>query len=419
MGVTMLTDRGFKALTGRSRPYRKSDGLGLYIEVRPNGAKWWRFKYRFGGKEQMLSMGTYPGTSLKAARKKRDVARTELDAGINPSETRKAEKQARQAAKRTRERSSIPADQMPGSFRQVAGEWISQNPDLKPTTVHQLERRLEKYVYPHLGGRQMAEVTAPEILLMLRKIEGKGIHETAHRVRSLVSRIFRYAVATGSASRDPAADQVDALAKVKSTNFAAITAPKRIGELLRAIDGYQGQPSVMYALRLAPFVFVRPGELRSARWSDFDFARAEWRISAVRMKMDNEHVVPLARQVIELLDELRVITGGGKLLFPSLRSTDRPISNNTLNAAMRRMGFAADEMTAHGFRTMASTRLNELGYDPDAIELQLAHTDKNKVRAAYNRAQKLKERRSMMQAWADYLDGLKKDLSGVVRAIGE
>lgn len=403
----MLTDTGLKALKPRGKPYKKSDARGLYVEVRPNGAKYWRFKYRFAGKEKLLSMGVYPDTSLKLAREKRDAARTDLAAGIDPSQKRQAKKaEIRAVAEADNDR-----------FRSVAEEWLQKNPDLKPATVRQLERRLEKYVYPHIGRCPIDELGAPDLLKMLRRIEAQGIHETAHRVRSLVSRIFRYAVATGRAERDPAADLVGALAKVKAKNFAATTDPRRIGELLRAIDGYQGQPSVMSALKLAPLVFVRPGELRGAEWSEFDLAGREWRIPGRRMKMDAEHVVPLAKQALSILEELQEITGDGRLLFPGLRSAARPISNNTMNAAMRRMGFAADEMTAHGFRTMASTRLNEMGFDPDVIELQLAHTDSNKVRAAYNRASKMPQRKKMMQAWADYLDGLRADDGRKVRAI--
>lgn len=405
----MLTDRAVRGLAPKRKPYKKSDAGGLYIEVRPNGSKWWRFKYQFAGKSKLLSMGTYPRTSLKAARKKRDDARIDLESGIDPSAKRKAEKASAQTA------AAAPAN----TFKAVAADWLERNTDLKPGTVRQLERRLDTYVYPQFGSKPIGAIGAPDVLMMLRAIEAKGIHETAHRVRSLVSRVFRFAVASGLAERDPAADLVDALTKVKSTNFSAITRPARIGELLRAIDGYQGQPSVMYALRLAPLVFVRPGELRAAQWTEFDLEAAEWRIPAERMKMDAEHVVPLSKQAVRILEELQQVTGADRLLFPSLRSNGRPISNNTMNAALRRMGFGAEEMTAHGFRTTASTRLNELGFDPDVIELQLAHTDRNKVRAAYNRATKLAERQKMMQTWADYLDGLKRDHPGKIRAIRE
>lgn len=387
----MLTDTALKALKPREKPYKQADGRGLSIQVNPDGSRWWRFRYRFAGKEKMLSVGTYPDTSLKAAREKRDRFRKMLAQNIDPSAKRQAERQAH-------------AD----TFEAIAEEFLQQQRrSLQPGTIDQLRRRLERYVLPTLGSSPIASIAAPELLTLLRKIEGKGAHETAHRVRALVGRVFRYAIATGKADRDPTADLRGALAPVRGSNFAAITDPRRIGELLRALDGYQGQPAVMAALRLAPIVFVRPGELRGAEWAEFDFKAAEWRIPGPRMKMGAEHVVPLSRQAIAILDELKLHTGGGRLLFPGLRSRDRSISDNTLNAALRRLGFAADEMTAHGFRSMASTRLNEMGWPPDVIELQLAHTERNKVRAAYNRAERMAERRKMMQAWADYLEGLR------------
>jgi integrase len=245
------------------------------------------------------------------------------------------------------------------------------------------------------------------LLKVLRPIESKGFHETAHRVRSLCSRAFRYAIATGRAERDPAADLQGALVATKTQNFAAVTIPREIGALLRAIDDYRGQPSVMVALKLAPLVFVCPGELRAAEWDEFDLDAAEWRISAKRTKMRVTHIVPLSTQAVEILMDLQPITGGGRFLFPSLRSPKRCMSDNTLNAALRRMGFGKDEMTTHGFRSIASTSLNELGYLPDVIELQLAHIERNKVRSAYNRSERLAERRKMMQEWANYLDQLK------------
>lgn len=402
----MLTPSGLKALKPKKdRPYKRFDSGGLYIEVRPkskrkpNGAYWWRLKYRFEGKEKLLSLGTYPQTSLKSARQKRDKAREDLQAGIDPSAQRRAAK----------ERIATERNKDAHTFRKIAAEWLeNHSQSMKATTLRQLETRLEKYAYPHIGNLSIDAIRPSDVVEMLRRIEATGIHETARRVRGLCSRIFQYAVVTGRAEIDPAASAGAALAKrPKTTHFAAITSPKRIAELLRAIDGYQGQPSVMYALKLAPLVFVRPGELRSARWEDFDLDGKEWRIPAELMKMDREHVVPLSRQAIALINELDAITGSGELLFPSMRSERRPISNNTINAALRRMGFSSDEMTAHGFRTMASTRLNEMGVDPQLVELQLAHLDKDRVRAAYNRSERMPERRKMMQDWANYLDGLR------------
>jgi integrase len=396
----MLTDIALKALRPREKPYKVSDGRGLYVIVRPDGARWWRFRYHWAGREKLLSLGTYPDVSLKLARDRRDEARQLLNRGVDPSADRQAQRQAHI-----------------DTFKAVAEDWLARQRTLKPGTVAQLRRRLEVYVYPRIGRHPIATITAPELLRMLRRIEGKGNHETAHRVRSLISRIFRYAVGHGLADRDVAGDLRGLLTPVKGNNFAAITAPKRIGELLRAIDGYHGQPQVMAALRLAPLVFVRPGELRAAEWGEFDLEHREWRIPAARMKMGTEHLVPLSSQAAAILEELRLHTGEGVLLFPSLRSRARPISDNTLNGALRRLGYSGEEHTAHGFRSMASTRLNELGYPPDVIELQLAHVERNKVRAAYNRAERIAERRAMMQAWADYLDGLKS--GATVTAIGE
>jgi integrase len=383
----------------RSKPYKLFDDRGLYLIINPNNSRWWRLKYRFGGREKSLSLGTYPDTSLKLARAKRDEYRQLLASNIDPSARRHLERAAQ-------------AD----TFAGIAKEWLQlcampNSSSTKPNTIRQHEKRLEKFVYPYIGTMPMAAIAAQDMLSLLRRIESNGIYETAHRVRSLCGRIFRFAVVTGRASHDVTADLKDALAPVRSQRFAAITKPKEIGALLRAIDGYQGQPSVTFALRLAPLLFVRPGELRGAEWSEFDLDAAEWRIPAERMKMKRQHIVPLSRQAIALLTELNRHTGAGQLLFPSLRSGTRPISENTLNAALRRLGYSKDQMTTHGFRTMASTRLNEMGYAPDIIELQLAHSDTNKVRAAYNRAERLKDRRTMMQRWADYLESLQTDTS--------
>ena len=401
MATNRLTDQRVKALKSRSSAYKVADGEGMYLLVNPNGAKYWRLKYRFRGVEKVLALGVYDRVSLKKARKKRHDARELLEAGIDPGAERKADKQSGAE-----------------TFKLLAEEWLEQQSKaLAPDTIEQLRRRLELYVYPYIKREPVDAIKAADILKVLRKIEGRGLHETAQRVKSLCGRIFRYAVATGRAERDPTADLHGALAPVKATHFAAITEPKRIGALLRAIDGYQGEPGVMAALKLAPLVFVRPGELRGAEWSEIDLDAAEWRIPAERMKMDREHLVPLSKQAVAILEEIKPLTGKGRLAFTSLRSKTRPLSDNTLNAALRRLGYSTEEMTAHGFRTMASTRLNEMGYDPDVIELQLAHRDRNKVRAAYNRSERLKDRQKMMQAWADYLDGLKADKRDKVAAI--
>ena len=390
-----LTETKIKTAKPKQNPYKLRDEKGLSLLVTPSGSRLWRLRYRFpkGAKEKMLGLGQWPDTSLAQARDDRDDARRLLGRGIDPSAQRKAEKQAGS-----------------DTFSAVARELFEQQSRTwDPSTLSSARRRFEVYLAPHLGNRPIAEVTAPAALAVLRRIEAKGIYETARRVRELGSRITRYAVITGRCPHDVWASLRGAITSPKVTNFASLRDPKRIGEMLRAIDGYVGQPSVCYALRLAPLVFVRPGELRAARWSEFDLdgAQPEWRIPGERMKMGEQHIVSLSTQAVAILRELHTINGGNELLFQSLRSATRPISDNTLNAALRRMGYSGDEQTAHGFRSMASTLLNEQGYHPDLIELQLAHAERNKVRGAYNKAQRLPERRKMMQAWADYLDGLR------------
>jgi integrase len=296
------------------------------------------------------------------------------------------------------------------TFEAIAREWLAlQKKKLAPTTFAKAEWTFETLVFPYIGSRPIAKLGAMDVLKVLKRIEGRGIHETAHRTRQRCSQVFRYAVQTREhVARDPTVDLKGALAPVVSEHHASITEPASIGELLRAIDGYAGHVVTAHALKLAPLMFVRPGELRHAEWTEFDLDGAEphWRIPAEKMKMGEQHVVPLAKQALELLRELHAVTGRGQYVFPSLRGGSRPMSENTVNAALRRMGYSTEEMTGHGFRSLASTCLNELGYHPDLIELQLAHAERNQVRAAYNKAQRLPERRQMMQAWADYLDGL-------------
>jgi integrase len=333
----------------------------------------------------------YPHVSLKQARGKRDAAKKLIAAGTDPSADRRAEKLA-----------------LGTTFEHVAREWMAmQAGKLAAITLRKCLWMLETHVFPTLGSTPIANITAADMLGMVRKIEAGGTHETAHRTKQRCGQILRYAVATGRAERDVTTDLRGALAPVVSKNHPSITDPERIGELLRAIDGYAGQPATETALRLAPLVFVRPAELRMAEWREFDLDAGEWRIAAARMKMREAHIVPLASQAVALLRKLYALTGDGKYVFPSLRTVERPLSDNTINAALRRLGYGKDEMTGHGFRSMASTLLNEQGFPPDVIELQLAHAERNKVRAAYNKAQRLVERRKMMQKWADYLDGLR------------
>lgn len=392
----MLTEPKIRNARPREKPYKLTDGGGLYLLVTPTerkpGGKWWRFDYRINGRRKTLSFGTYPDVTLKAARGKRDEARRLLANGADPGEVRKAEKAA----------GSV------GTFKPVALEWHArQTEKWEPAHAERVMKRLERSVFPWIGERQIKAITSPELLALLRNVESRGAIESAHRIHQTISQVFRYAVATGRAERDPSADLKGALTPVNTINRAAVTTPQAVGELLRAVDGYQGSLTTKCALRLAPLVFVRPGELRRAEWPEFDLDAATWRIPKAKMKMRADHIVPLSQQAIAIIRELQPLTGRGRYLFPSERTRDRPMSENTINAALRRMGYAKDEMTGHGFRAMASTLLNEQGWNKDVIERQLAHAERNKVRAAYNRAEHLPARRKMMQAWADYLDGLK------------
>ena len=382
--------------TATAKPYKMADSGGLYLEVSPAGGKWWRFKYRFDGKEKRLALGVYPDVPLRKARERRDAARKLLADAIDPGENRKAQKAAR-------------ADRAANSFEVVAREWFAK---FKPNWVEahsdKVIRRLERDVFPWIGGKPIAEVKAPDLLACLRRVESRGTVETAHRALQSCGQIFRYAVATGRAERDTSFDLRGALSAVKKTHLASITEPKAVGGLLRACDGYQGSLVTKCALRLAPLVFVRPGELRKAEWTEIDLERAEWNIPAERMKMREPHLVPLATQAVAILTELLALTGGGRYVFPGARTNGRPMSDNAILAALRRMGFAKDEMSGHGFRAMARTILDEiLGVRPDFIEHQLAHAVRDPNGRAYNRTAHLTERRKMMQQWADYLDKLK------------
>ncbi len=387
----MLTDTTIKNAKAPERPYKLADGRGLSLLVKPSGARLWRFRYRHGGVEKMLSFGAYPDVTLARARAKREDARRLVADGVDPSEVRRA---ARGAVANTLEA--------------LAREWMAQREgSLAPATRKKTRWILEDLVFPAIGRRPIADIKPTDLLRVLRRIESAGHHETAHRVKQKVGQVYRFAVATGRADHDITASLKDALAPVVATHRAAITDPAKVGELLRALDGYQGQPETEAALTLAPLVFLRPGELRGAEWAEIDLAEAEWRIPAQRMKMSERHIVPLSTQAVAILERLHPLTGHGRLVFPSLRSRERPISENTLNAALRRLGYGKNDMTAHGFRTVASTLLNEMSFHSDLIELQLAHKPRDKVRAAYNRAERLAERRDMMQSWADYLDSLK------------
>lgn len=388
MALTEIEIRAAKAV---DKPVKLFDGGGLFLLVNPNGSRWWRFKYRYDGKERGISLGVYPDVSLKRARTGRDEARRLLVDGIDPSSRRQADKHARSV-----------------TFKVMADEWLEQRAKtVAEITLAKARWMLSEFIFPEVGSRPIHKITAAELLATLRPVEARGKHETAHRTKQYVGQVFRFAVATGRAERDITADLRGALTPVTSKNHAAVIDPAAIGALLRSIDGYAGQPVTHAALKLAPLVFVRPGELRQAEWSEINLDAAEWRIPAQKMKMREPHIVPLSRQAVEILRELRPLTGSGPYVFPSIRTSQRPMSENTINGALRRLGYSNDEMTGHGFRAMASTCLNEQGWHPDVIELQLAHAERNKVRAAYNRATRLAERRKMMQAWADYLDSLR------------
>jgi integrase len=373
------------------KPRKLFDGGGLYLLVNPNGSRWWRMKYRFNSVEKVLSFGVHPTISLKLARERREAARRQIAQGLDPAVERNL-------AKRDRA----------NTFEAVAREWwAKRKKNWSEEYARAVMTRFEQDIFPRIGSRQIRALSAADFLDCLEKMERRGVLETAHKVRGKCSEVMRFAVATRRADRDPIADLKGALPPAKHKHYASITYPDEVGALLRAISGYQGKSRVVQAaLRLLSLVFVRSSELRYAAWPEFDLDRAVWKIPAERMKMAQPHIVPLSHQALAILRELRPYTGPDGLVFPGLRSAARPISENTINATLRRLGYTEDEMTGHGFRSMASTLLNELGWNRDAIERQLAHCDENEVRAAYNYAEYLPERRKMMQAWADYLDKL-------------
>jgi integrase len=395
-----LTDAAVRSTKPMARPRKLSDGGGLFLLVqpKPTGSKLWRLAYRFDGKQKTLALGSYPTVSLSNARDGRAGAKKLLANGIDPSVQRKTDRQVERAMAGT-------------SFRAVAEELVAKLEREGRAHVTVTKKRwLLDFAYPAFGDRPVGGITAKELLCLLREIEERGTYETAKRLRSTCGMVFRYAIATGRAEHDPSADLRGALTTHRVTHRAAIVEPADIGALLRAIDGFDGQPTTHAALRLAPHVFVRPGELRHAEWSELDLDVAIWSIPASKMKMRRPHRVPLSQQSLVIIRDLREITGNGRLVFPSVRTVLRPISENTLNAALRRLGYASEDMSTHGFRSMAATRLNEMGrWNPDAIERQLAHQEGNAVRRAYTHgAEFWSERVQMMQAWSDYLDGLRE-----------
>ncbi|MBF0414146.1 MAG: integrase arm-type DNA-binding domain-containing protein [Magnetococcales bacterium] len=389
-----LTDTAIKQSKPKDKPFRLADGGGLYLEIATSGGRLWRLKYRFGGKEKRLAFGSYPDVSLKQAREKRDEAHRLLAEGIDPGEHRKAAKAVVRASEKD-------------SFQAVALEWFSKfQSTWTPGHADTIMSRLKRDVLPWMGDHLVGDITAPEVLKILRRVEERGAIETAHRIKAICGQVFAFAIATGRADRNPATDLRGALTPVTPKPMAAITDPLKIVGLLKAIDDYKGTFPVRCALQLAPITFLRPGELRMGEWQEIDFESMTWNIPGRRMKGKRDHVVPLSIQAIKILRDLQPLTGDGQYLFPSIRSNSRPMSENTVLVALRAMGFGKDEMSGHGFRSLASTRLNEMNYRPDLIEIQLAHKEKDKIRAAYNRSEYMEERRKMMQHWSDYLDQL-------------
>lgn len=392
-----LTDAAIRHAKPREKSYKVADAKGLYLQVNPSGSKLWRVKYRINGVERKLALGSYPEISLAEARDGRDAARKQVAHSIDPNFTKR---EARiEAAVRAR-----------NSFAHVADDLIQKKTreGLAAPTLKKM-RWFVKLLGPDFGRRPIADITPHEILHELRKHERRGRLETANLLRSFVSRVFRYAVATARADRDPAHLLIGALTIPRVKHFAAITDPVAFGGLLRAIDDYQGDPAVMTALKLIPHLFQRPGEMRQMEWREIDFDKAVWTIPEAKMKMRQPHAVPLSRQALAILADMRVLSGSGQYVFPSVRTRSRPISDNTLNASLRRMGIPKDQMTAHGFRTSASSLLNESGYwNPDAIERALAHAVGGTIRRIYNQSAYWAERVEMAQWWSDYLDDLRE-----------
>jgi len=398
MKANRLTDMVIRQLKPAGKMRKVSDGAGLYLEIATTGGKLWRYAYRFNGKQKLLALGKYPDVSLQEARKRHSEARERLAQGIDPSTARKVEKQ-------------VSAERAANTFEFVAREWLAVwSKDKVKTTIDHTQARLRNDILPILGGKPIASITTPDILAALRRIEDRGAIDTAHRSKNIISQIMRYAVSTARAEQNPVLNIDSTVLQLRPVkHMASITEPAKVAELLRAIDAYKGTYPVQAALRLAPLVFARIGELRTAEWADIDLDRTEWKYTVSKTK--KEHHVPLARQAVEILKELRLLTGSGKYVFPGIRS-GRPISDMTINRALQSMGYdTKNEMTGHGFRAMARTLIaEELHYRPEVIEHQLAHSVPDALGTAYNRTKYLKERKAMMQAWADYLDQLKQIL---------
>jgi integrase len=414
-----LTDKAIKAALKAAikagAPKRISDGGGLYLEVRPTGAGWWRVRYWNGGKEGMLSLGTYPDVPLKLARERRDETRGALAAGTDPSAQRKADKAA-SALKAEAERLAAAGLPGPGTFEHAAREWHGRmSPSWSPTHAVKVLALMVNDLFPYIGRTPLVELTAPELLMHARRVEARGATETAYRALKTAGAVFRYGVQQGYCESDPTRDLKGAIVLPVAQHRAAVTDPAKLGELLRAIDAYKGTPVVRAALALAPLVFLRPGELRKAEWAEFDLDSATWTIPAARMKgrlkakqHGPAHVVPLAPQSVAILRDLHPLTGKGRFVFPNPLTPERPLSDNGVLSALRRMGFSKDEMTGHGFRATARTIAAErLGIAPEVIEAQLAHAVGDVLGRAYNRTKFMEQRRAMMIKWAECLDQLR------------
>ena len=390
-----LSDISVRKAKPQAKAFKMSDGGGMYLEVSPNGSKYWRLKYRFDGKEKKLALGVYPDVSLSLARERRQEARKLLANGVDPSETKKATKAAK-------------FEKSENSFEVIAREWIASHMANKAESHREkVVRRFELYIFPWLGNKPIADISAPQVLEVIKRIEKLGILETAHRALQTCGQVFRYGVQTGRAIRDVTADLKGALPPTRTTHMASFTEPKEVAELLRAIEGFKGTITVQCALRLAPLVFVRPSELRMAKWADMDLDNGEWRYLVSKTKTD--HLVPLPRQAVEILREVYPLSGHGEYVFQGGHSPLRPMSESAINAALKRMGYdTKTQITGHGFRAMVRTILHErLNIDPHIIEHQLAHKVPDALGAAYNRTKFIEQRRNMMQVWADYLDSLK------------
>jgi integrase len=386
-----LTHAEVKAAKPKTKSYKLADGGGLVLLVNSNGSKYWRYRYRFNGAAKMLSLGTYPDTSLSLARKKHQDMRTLLAEGIDPSAKRKAEKEA-----------------IEDSFKAVMQEFMAKS-DSQESTLTTTQQRFDTHVLPYIGKRPISEIDSQELHKVLKRVEARGTYETARRIRSSCSQVFRYAIVTGRATIDPAAPLVDALKKPEVKHMATILDPDKIGALMRGIENFQGTPTVHAALKLSPLLFQRPGEIRAMEWCEINWEEERWELPDHKMKMGVQHIVPLCRQALEILRELHPLTGDGRYVLPSARGRSRPLSENGVRTALRTMGYSNDDLTPHGFRAMARTLLDEvLGYRVDYIEHQLAHAVRDANGRAYNRTSHLPARRKMMQTWGDYLDTLRE-----------